>query len=128
MIREATRNDSRAILELLLKDAEERGWEEQSGAKVDPYSVHTIIQYHIRDSNGVAYVSEKDQGLDGYFLGCVMPFLLDLRHMAAHEKMAGGENVELMWERFKDWARNRNAITAVRCCYDKSNQERFRRM
>lgn len=94
MIREADKNDVDQIYKLMEKEIHLRGWVEDTGCEPNEESIKAIVHYHIRDMNGCAFVNEKDGKIDGVFLGCVMPWLLDLKHRAGHEKMSLGENLD----------------------------------
>lgn len=128
MIREADKNDVDQIFQLVSEEMHVRGWVKETGCEPNEESIRALIHYHIRDSNGCAFVKEQDGKISGVFLGCVMPWLLDLKYRAAHEKMSLGENIDGLWDMFFEWARTKNAITCVRGCYDALEGSRFRRI
>lgn len=128
MIQDVSQPEIQELANLMVAHMEQRQWEDQSGIKPDVHSIKAVIRHHMIDGNGVAYIHKTEGVIDGFFLGCVMPLLIDIRHMAAHEKMSGGEGIEDMWEKFIKWAKKNNAITAVRGCYDKLGTPRFRRI
>lgn len=128
MTREADKNDVDQIYKLMEKEIHFRGWVEDTGCEPNEESIKAIVHYHIRNINGCAFVNEQNGKIDGVFLGCVMPWLLDLKHMAGHEKMSLGENLDGLWQMFFEWARTKNVITCVRGCYDALEGSRFRRI
>lgn len=128
MIREAARDDVEEMFKMVSEEMHARGWVEETGCEPHEDSIKLLIQYHIRESNGCAFVNETNGKIDGVFLGCVMPWLLDLKYVAGHEKMSFGNNIEGLWQMFFEWVRTKNAITCVRGCYDAFKGSRFRRV
>lgn len=128
MIRQATSADLEVLCKLCLEKIKENNWKELSGATVDEDSVNAVVKYHIVHRDGFAYVNETGGVIDGVFLGCVMPWTLDLNYKAAHEKMGFGGNLDALWETFLQWAIEKNAITCVRSCFEVLEGQRFRRL
>ena len=127
MIREAFHKDVPDIKKLVIIFAQKNLWPEQSGIGIDEQTIETMIRFYIRFDRGFAWVHETKGKIDGFFIGGVEPYMLDLRKNAAHELMSGGEGVSEMWNEFVQQAKQKNAATAVLGCYSESNGSRFRR-
>ena len=130
MIREAERKDVQEVLDLLLQVIKKNKWEEQSGMKPDRHTLSALLNYHMRhkDARVFIYEDDEDGAIKGVLAGGLMPFLIDIRRHAAHEKMGGGEKIEKLQEMFDMWAAEENAAVVVRGCYDEPGGSRFRRV
>lgn len=129
MIREATREDVGDIATIAISDIKAKGWPDDSSGPLDSYSIRTLIHFHIREANGCCFVNEDSNGIIiGALAGGLMPWMLDIRYMAAHEKLTMGEGHIPLMERFVAWAKEKGAVTVVRSCYEAFDGLRFRRV
>lgn len=128
MIREALHQDVPEIKKMVLKLISDLKWHEQSGAPIDEPTIETMIRFYIRYERGFVWVHETDGRIDGFFIGAVEPFLLDIRHFGAHELVSDGVGLDSIWNEFFQWAKKKNAVTAILGCYSEHNGSRFRRI
>ena len=127
MIREAVRDDIPVIRRMILLDVQKRSWEDQSGLEPDPFSIDTVLRYHILKEDSVVLVNEEDE-VSGYLVGQLLPFVLDIRKWVAHEKMSGGQGTKELWDEFLSWGKSKGAEVMVVGCYDQLEGSRFRRI
>ncbi len=125
-MREATHQDVPEIKKLALKIISERGWGDYG--PVDEHSIETLTRYYLRSNNGFVWVHDTDEKIDGFFVGYIAPWLLDLRQQALHELMSGGEGIDQAWDEFLSWGKEKKAVTSIIGCYDAFNGSRLRRI
>lgn len=128
MIREALHQDVPELKRMIMKLVSELGWADQSGASVDEPTIETMVRFYIRYEKGFVWVHETEQKIDGFFIGAVEPYLLDIRYNGAHELISDGVGLEAIWNEFFQWAKKKNAVTAILGCYSEHNGSRFRRI